>query len=359
MPMGQVARRVLGLLRLPSRPCRNRRRRRTRWPRRPGRRNSCRCCRASHRSRTARRDGNWPRRRIARPARRTAHRAESLMSTSTMFSVALSRVPMMRSSVTTPAISTAGRLMKAAQTRCRAAIGRVHASQAATMSVSACPAQPTATAAAATVYSRHQAPAHDPGEHLAKHRVAVGIGAAGDRDHGRHLGIAERGAGADRAAEQERQDHRRVPPAPRRRRSGCRCRFRRWRRRRWRSDCGQLSVCLSRCVPSRAMLASMRLPAREWRSCVALPCCSIRLEGIRAEWKTFNPPLEGGSKNPKDFSGRGISRTAEISPSPKFARLSPRKLSTLPQGEGWTPSASGYGWYTRYGPACVMRGDTT
>ena len=41
-----------------------------------------------------------------------------------------------------------------------------------------------------------------------------------------------------------------------------------------------------------------------------------------------NPPLEGGSKNPKDFSGRGS--TPAIGPSPKFAA----QISTHPQGEG-------------------------
>ena len=40
-----------------------------------------------------------------------------------------------------------------------------------------------------------------------------------------------------------------------------------------------------------------------------------------------HPPLEGGSKNPKDFSGRG---KAMLDPSPKSAP----QISTLPQGEG-------------------------
>jgi len=46
---------------------------------------------------------------------------------------------------------------------------------------------------------------------------------------------------------------------------------------------------------------------------------------------TSNPPLEGGSKNPKDFSGRGQAPR----PSPKSAS----QISTLPQGEG----SSSYG----------------
>jgi DNA polymerase-3 subunit gamma/tau len=41
-----------------------------------------------------------------------------------------------------------------------------------------------------------------------------------------------------------------------------------------------------------------------------------------------HPPLEGGSKNPKDFSGRGPA--AQAHPTPKFAS----QISTLPQGEG-------------------------
>jgi hypothetical protein len=41
-----------------------------------------------------------------------------------------------------------------------------------------------------------------------------------------------------------------------------------------------------------------------------------------------NPPLEGGSKNPKDFSGRGHAPAPH--PSPKFAS----QISILPHGEG-------------------------
>ncbi|GEM_PF-286227 len=42
--------------------------------------------------------------------------------------------------------------------------------------------------------------------------------------------------------------------------------------------------------------------------------------------KQANPPLEGGSKNPQDFSGRGKAPH----PAPKSAA----QISTLPQGEG-------------------------
>ena len=42
------------------------------------------------------------------------------------------------------------------------------------------------------------------------------------------------------------------------------------------------------------------------------------------------PPLEGGSKNPEGFSGRGAARTPDKNPSPKSAA----QISTLPQGEG-------------------------
>jgi release factor glutamine methyltransferase len=41
-----------------------------------------------------------------------------------------------------------------------------------------------------------------------------------------------------------------------------------------------------------------------------------------------NPPLEGGSKNSKDFSGRDSEKA--LNPSPKFAP----QISTLPQGDG-------------------------
>ncbi len=47
------------------------------------------------------------------------------------------------------------------------------------------------------------------------------------------------------------------------------------------------------------------------------------------------PPLEGGSKNPKDFSGRGA---AQDNPSPKSAA----QISTLPQGEGGAPSMESF-----------------
>src|SRR6185312_1312224 len=45
--------------------------------------------------------------------------------------------------------------------------------------------------------------------------------------------------------------------------------------------------------------------------------------------KTSNPPLERGSKNPKDFSGRSTGPTFN-SPSPKPAS----QIPPLPQGEG-------------------------
>src|SRR5579862_6882553 len=45
-----------------------------------------------------------------------------------------------------------------------------------------------------------------------------------------------------------------------------------------------------------------------------------------------DPPLEGGSKNAKHFSGRGPALTALPLPEICFASL--RKLSALPQGEG-------------------------
>jgi hypothetical protein len=43
-----------------------------------------------------------------------------------------------------------------------------------------------------------------------------------------------------------------------------------------------------------------------------------------------HPPLEGGSKNPKDFSGSGATRTSNKNPFPRSAA----QISTLPQGEG-------------------------
>ena len=54
-----------------------------------------------------------------------------------------------------------------------------------------------------------QRPADHPGDHLAQHRIAVGVGAARRRDGGRHLRIAQRRAGADRTGDDEAQQHRR------------------------------------------------------------------------------------------------------------------------------------------------------
>ncbi|HEY1709381.1 MAG TPA: DNA polymerase III subunit gamma/tau [Rhizomicrobium sp.] len=51
--------------------------------------------------------------------------------------------------------------------------------------------------------------------------------------------------------------------------------------------------------------------------------------------RSSQPPLEGGSKNPGDFSGRGGS-TSRLDPSPKSAK----QISTLPQGEGGRANAS-------------------
>jgi DNA polymerase-3 subunit gamma/tau len=52
-----------------------------------------------------------------------------------------------------------------------------------------------------------------------------------------------------------------------------------------------------------------------------------------------NPPLEGGSKNPKDFSGRGPSMSAR--PLPEMSsRGSRSSISTLPQGEGMAAASN-------------------
>jgi len=51
----------------------------------------------------------------------------------------------------------------------------------------------------------NKAPAHDPGEQLPQHRIGISVGAAGCRHHCRHFRIAERRAGTDNSAQQERQ----------------------------------------------------------------------------------------------------------------------------------------------------------
>ena len=56
----------------------------------------------------------------------------------------------------------------------------------------------------------HEVPADDPGHQLAHRRVRIGVGAAGDRDHRRELGVAEAGEGAAEAGDHEREGHRRT-----------------------------------------------------------------------------------------------------------------------------------------------------
>ena len=72
------------------------------------------------------------------------------------------------------------------------------------------PDQPTLTVAAPSAYSKHQAPADDPGEKFAERRIGVGIGAARDRNLARDLGVAERGERADDAGDDERDRQRRA-----------------------------------------------------------------------------------------------------------------------------------------------------
>jgi len=52
-----------------------------------------------------------------------------------------------------------------------------------------------------------QRPADDPGHQFAERGVAVGIGGAGNRDHGGQFGIAERGQRADHAGHDEADEH--------------------------------------------------------------------------------------------------------------------------------------------------------
>ena len=54
---------------------------------------------------------------------------------------------------------------------------------------------------------QHQRPADDPGHQLPEGGVAVGIGGAGDRDHGGKLRIAERGQPADHRGDDEAEEH--------------------------------------------------------------------------------------------------------------------------------------------------------
>src|SRR3546814_4088507 len=49
----------------------------------------------------------------------------------------------------------------------------------------------------------------DPGDELADDDIGVGVSAARGGDHRRHLGIGERGAGADHAGDEEGEDDRR------------------------------------------------------------------------------------------------------------------------------------------------------
>ncbi len=56
----------------------------------------------------------------------------------------------------------------------------------------------------------HEVPADDPRHELAHRRVGVGVGAAGDRNHRRELGVAESGERAADAGDEERERHRRA-----------------------------------------------------------------------------------------------------------------------------------------------------
>ena len=56
----------------------------------------------------------------------------------------------------------------------------------------------------------HQVPADDPRDELAHRRVGVGVGAAGDGNHRRELGVAEAGERAADAGDDEREDDRRA-----------------------------------------------------------------------------------------------------------------------------------------------------
>ena len=74
------------------------------------------------------------------------------------------------------------------------------------------------TVAAPTGVLEDQVPADDPGDQLAHRRVRVGVGAARDRDHRRHLGVAEAGEGAADAGDDERRASPRARRCRRRRR---------------------------------------------------------------------------------------------------------------------------------------------
>ena len=130
------------------------------------------------------------------------------MTTSTMLSVALSRVPAISMPITASATSTAGRLMIPPPCGPTSSVGgQVDARRLQPADQIARPADRDRRAGQRIF--EDQAPADDPGERLAERGIAEGIGAARGRDHRRQFGIGQRRAGADRAGDREGQDHRR------------------------------------------------------------------------------------------------------------------------------------------------------
>ena len=72
-----------------------------------------------------------------------------------------------------------------------------------------------------------QVPTDHPREHLAERCVSVGVGAAGNRNHRRELGVAERGEAAGQSGRDVGEHDRRArPDSPLPFRSGRRCRCR-------------------------------------------------------------------------------------------------------------------------------------
>ena len=70
--------------------------------------------------------------------------------------------------------------------------------------------QAIATVAAPTAYSRTRSQPMIQADQLAHRRVGIGVGAAGDRNHRRELGVAEPGERAADAGDEERERHRRA-----------------------------------------------------------------------------------------------------------------------------------------------------
>ncbi len=130
----------------------------------------------------------------------------TLITTITALTRADSLMPIISSIEITQTMKTAGRLMSPCTS---GPIGQLHRLRAAMRSSCGGRLMPKSCSSDDDVAGptdgdrggahgvlEHQVPADDPGQQLAHGGVGVGVGAAGDRDHGGELAVAQAGEGA-------------------------------------------------------------------------------------------------------------------------------------------------------------------